>query len=147
MQVSPQVTKADDIVTINDNGTSVTVAPSVIGRVSYSNRSTFVREAGAGDWTPTPVSDIIATDADVIFVRGTTVIARISRRFSFNTLTDTFSVTTTTHPDGDLNVSRVTVGAASSSSVESTVLFAYSHEGEIADITPEIDIIKGGLRW
>ena len=107
--------------------TGATGTNGLTGTIEFSNGSTFTQSQGDCLWTPTPSANAITTDLDVSFRSGATVIAREAIRVAYLTTTGTFSTSTTTHPDGDLNTSRVSISTSTNGNAFE-VVFTYQHD-------------------
>lgn len=114
---------------------------AVYGYIEPENGLAWTRGQDAAAWTPSQLT----TDLDCTFVQGGADVARISRRVTLNPLTGNMTVSTTTHPGGNLNTGRVTVSVLGEGTASVTVRFAYSSGGFSATVAETVKSVQSGL--
>lgn len=132
------------LVDIADGAPGGTGAPgddAVYGFIEPSNTLAWSRALNAGAWSPAN----LLSDLDCTFVEGGVDVARISRRLTLDADTGNIAVTTTTHPGGNLNTSRVTVTVTGDASSAVTVRFSYSFGGKAAAVAESAQSVQSGL--
>lgn len=99
-------------------------APALDGFANVDGPAAWVRDQDGSTWNPTATT----TDIDWTFAIAGTAVARISRRVT-RSAAGLLTVSTTTHPAGDLNTGRVTITITGGGTRAVTLVAAYDHDG------------------
>jgi hypothetical protein len=121
------------LVDVQDGGTGVS------GYIEAENGISWIREIDGGDWAPTQAT----TDLDCTFVQDGEPVARIARRVNLNTADGTLTVSTITHKDTDLNLTRVSANVQGGGTKAITVTFDYLLSPDVSSVTETVTSALG----
>lgn len=105
----------------------------VDGYATVDGPASWSRAQDGTTWAPTATT----TDIDWTFAIAGTAVARISRRVTRDSA-GLLTVSTTTHPAGDLNTARVTINTIGGGTRAVTLVATYNHDGYVKAIAQGI---------
>jgi len=129
-----------DTITLVDIADGLDGGNSVNGFIEPENGLAWRREGTDGPWTPSQLT----TDLDVTFVQGGSAVARQGYRLTLNSTDGTITGAVTTHPLGDLNISRITITPTGSGTETFSVKFDYSFGGDDSSVSETVNSVTGG---
>lgn len=121
------------LVDIADGAAGGDGSNAVSGYVEPSAPISWTRAADQSTWTPSGTT----VDLDCTFVQGGSAVARKAWRIT-RASNGILTGASTTHKDGDLNTSRVTVTELNESSQAFTIKFDYSNSGDLASVSETV---------